>query len=745
MKRSRLTRKLDAVREEMLNFETKDGLRVHKIVSDDSAVYIFEKRPPEEERQSDGEDGSDGEVNDTDAPAAAPAANPVASRTTRRKAYRAQAMHELRVRRQLGRLPTSGAAVFAAADDALSDDDDNGGAASVDSLSFDSASEAPLSPLSDTAPAASPTLAAPQSPPLLAVTAPAAPVLPEPDDVQEPDVQEPDVQEPDVHEPDVHEPDVQEPDVIVKELDLEPTPPPAGGEAQAPALREKHVSEQLPLKAESPKVAPQPSQRPSPPHLHKSPPQVAESSFVPQHPEPDNDSEDLEALTPPLVDVTGIAGPAPVTQATTLSAPRAPSPLVPGFDDEDLTAPERRREAAEVLAVEQEVLAQDARHVARATAEITHEMLQEAQQLLQLFGLPFIIAPMEAEAQCAALEQLGLTQGTITDDSDVLLFGGQNVYRRVCSRAKAPEFYRAADIESYLGLDRDKLIQLAYLLGCDYTPGIPGVGVVLAMEMLVDFAGSGQEQLLALRDWLDHMRDRTLAYDESESKLRRHLRHMKRPLVLPDGFPDPRVRQAFRKPEVDPSNEPFTWASLDTAGLHDFAFLKLGWSRDQVDHYLQPVLTRPTRPAGQQLRIDEMLSRSIQPQKGLPTLGADRLKKARQKLLAGPRAADAETSPPPKRRKLSSPAKQAQNDVDASTAAATEAAPRKRKRPSAKAIPRPKAVPAYQLWLQAAHKDLGTVRPSEAWKALSPAERQQWQDQAAALREAAAQDDDDDE
>ena len=39
----------------------------------------------------------------------------------------------------------------------------------------------------------------------------------------------------------------------------------------------------------------------------------------------------------------------------------------------------------------------------------------------------------------------------------------------------------------FVGLGREQLIQLAYLLGCDYTPGINGVGVVMAMEILAEF------------------------------------------------------------------------------------------------------------------------------------------------------------------------------------------------------------------------------------------------------------------
>ncbi len=59
----------------------------------------------------------------------------------------------------------------------------------------------------------------------------------------------------------------------------------------------------------------------------------------------------------------------------------------------------------------------------------TNEMYGECMELLQLFGLPYIIAPMEAEAQCAWLDYNNLVDGVVTDDNDVFLFGGRHVYR----------------------------------------------------------------------------------------------------------------------------------------------------------------------------------------------------------------------------------------------------------------------------------------------------------------------------
>ena len=90
------------------------------------------------------------------------------------------------------------------------------------------------------------------------------------------------------------------------------------------------------------------------------------------------------------------------------------------------------------------------------------------QELLKLFGIPYVESPSEAEAQCAMLETLNLTHGTITDDNDVLLFGGQHVYRFMFAKNRDPQKYSAVKMEDLLGeLTLEVcLLKLVYQLQC---------------------------------------------------------------------------------------------------------------------------------------------------------------------------------------------------------------------------------------------------------------------------------------
>ncbi|KEF52612.1 DNA excision repair protein ERCC-5 [Exophiala aquamarina CBS 119918] len=224
----------------------------------------------------------------------------------------------------------------------------------------------------------------------------------------------------------------------------------------------------------------------------------------------------------------------------------------------------------------------------RDADEVTQVMVQECQALLRHFGLPYITAPMEAEAQCAELVNLGLVDGIVTDDSDIFLFGGTRVYKNMFNAAKFVECYLANELEKEFSLDRRRLIRFAHLLGSDYTEGIPGVGPVTALEILTDF-----ETLTDFKEWCGKVqlgRPKDLE-DQLTTPFRRKFRNtVQKRLFLPPGFPDMRVDEAYLNPDVDSNTEPFQWGVPDLDKLRGFLMATVGWNQERTDEVLVPVI-----------------------------------------------------------------------------------------------------------------------------------------------------------
>ncbi|KAH7078238.1 hypothetical protein FB567DRAFT_533481 [Paraphoma chrysanthemicola] len=246
----------------------------------------------------------------------------------------------------------------------------------------------------------------------------------------------------------------------------------------------------------------------------------------------------------------------------------------------------------------------------RDADEVTQTMITECQHLLTLFGLPYITAPMEAEAQCAELVHLGLVDGIVTDDSDTFLFGGTRVYKNMFNAAKFVECYLATDFVSEFSLTREKMIAIAQLLGSDYTTGIPGIGPVTALELLAEFP-----ELQQFKDWWTAVQNQAVPKEaDAKSPFRRRFRRTQATkLFLPPSFPDPRVADAYLNPDVDSDPEPFQWGVPDLAALRTFLSSQIGWSWERTDEVLVPVIRDMNRreKEGTQANITRFFEGSV--------------------------------------------------------------------------------------------------------------------------------------
>nr|GEV09196.1 DNA repair protein UVH3 isoform X1 [Tanacetum cinerariifolium] len=261
-------------------------------------------------------------------------------------------------------------------------------------------------------------------------------------------------------------------------------------------------------------------------------------------------------------------------------------------------------------------LGDEQRRLERNAESVSGEMFTECQELLQMFGLPYIIAPMEAEAQCAYMELENLVDGVVTDDSDVLLFGARSVYKNIFDDRKYVETYFMKDIESELGLTREKLIRMAMLLGSDYTEGISGIGIVNAVEVLNAFPE--EDGLQKFREWIESpdpsilgkvngkegsstrkrgsntSAEEASTVDDDINRMKQIFmdkhRNVSKNWHIPATFPSDVVISAYASPQVDKSTEPFSWGKPDLFVLRKLCFEKFGWGSQKADELLQPVL-----------------------------------------------------------------------------------------------------------------------------------------------------------
>ncbi|CAD6443164.1 5ae2c18e-16d0-4762-ba05-984484ade742 [Sclerotinia trifoliorum] len=227
--------------------------------------------------------------------------------------------------------------------------------------------------------------------------------------------------------------------------------------------------------------------------------------------------------------------------------------------------------------------AEDIEKFSRRTVRVTREHNAECQKLLKLMGIPFIIAPTEAEAQCAVLARAGKVYAAASEDMDTLCFDSPILLRHLTFSEQRKEPIQEVILEKVLtglNMDHKQFVDLCILLGCDYLDPIPKVGPHTALKLIREHG-----DLETLVAWI-----------KADKKER---------YTIPEDWPYQDARELFFNPDVRPADHEdcdFKWEAPDIEGLVKFLVVEKGFSEDRVRSAAQK-LTKNLK-SSQQARLE---------------------------------------------------------------------------------------------------------------------------------------------
>jgi len=142
----------------------------------------------------------------------------------------------------------------------------------------------------------------------------------------------------------------------------------------------------------------------------------------------------------------------------------------------------------------------------KQTFRPTKEDIKEAQILLDLMGIPYIVAPGEADVVCSWLaarkdaNHKRYVKGVFSDDSDMLPYGTTYLFKgglRFMSKNKLVEVISLNKTLVRMNLTMDQFVDMCVLLGTDYCDNIKGIGPKKAYNLISQY-GSLEKVLLSL-------------------------------------------------------------------------------------------------------------------------------------------------------------------------------------------------------------------------------------------------------
>jgi flap endonuclease-1 len=129
----------------------------------------------------------------------------------------------------------------------------------------------------------------------------------------------------------------------------------------------------------------------------------------------------------------------------------------------------------------------------KQTFKPTKDNIKESMTLLDLMGIPYIVAPGEADVVCAWLcarhdpDGKRYAKGVCSDDSDILALGAPYLFKdmlRYMNQNKDVKVISLHRALTKMNITMEQFTDLCVLLGCDYCDNIKGIGSKRAYELI---------------------------------------------------------------------------------------------------------------------------------------------------------------------------------------------------------------------------------------------------------------------
>lgn len=146
----------------------------------------------------------------------------------------------------------------------------------------------------------------------------------------------------------------------------------------------------------------------------------------------------------------------------------------------------RRRQESKALGLELQRKGRlpEAYQEFQKAVDVTPYMARQLIEELKEMNVQYVVAPYEADAQLVYLEHQGLIHGIISEDSDLLVFGGKRLLSKLdqhgdCIEINRADFTACREV-SLVGWSDADFRRMCILSGCDYLANIPKLGLKTA-------------------------------------------------------------------------------------------------------------------------------------------------------------------------------------------------------------------------------------------------------------------------